>query len=267
VIARVFPTKTSLTPDDKDAYYDAPDLFTPKYDEVHVSVTFTWDIPRAQRLADAWASIGEVKLGGVAIDGESDQPFQAGMYLKKGVTITSRGCPNNCSFCMVRKGLIEFDEFPEGNIVQDNNILACSDRHLGLVWQMLKKQKSIEFKGGLEKFRITPKIAEELRGLSIKTLWLACDQKSGVEPLRKAVNILKSAGFTQNHIYCYVLIGDDRSENENRLREVFNMGALPFAQLFKDREGKTEYSREWKQFARTWSRPAAYKTLLAPTTG
>lgn len=262
----MFPTKTSMTPDDQDAYYGEPDLFTSDYDEVHISTTFTWDIPRAKRLADAWASIGNVKLGGVAIDGESDKPFQSGMYLKKGITITSRGCPNNCGFCMVRKGLIEFDDFPEGNIVQDNNILACSDRHWRLVLSMLKKQKGIEFKGGLEKYRITPKIAEELRGLSIKTLWLACDQKQGVEPLRKAVTILQNAGFNRNHIYCFVLIGDDMVENENRLKEVYNMGAMPFAQLFRDKEGKLTYSREWKQFARTWSRPAAYKTLMSNPT-
>jgi hypothetical protein len=262
MISRVFPTKTSMCPDDADAYFGAPDLFTPKYDEVHISCQFTWDIKKAYRLADAWRNHGEVKIGGVAINGESDQPFVAGMYLRKGITITSRGCVNNCSFCMVRKELIEFDEFSVGNIIQDNNILACSDRHWRLVLSMLKTQRAIEFKGGLEKHRITPKIAEDLRGLRIKSLWLACDQANCVEPLRKAVGILHNAGFTQNNIYCYVLIGNDRVENEHRLRSVYEMGAMPFAQLFKNKDNSIEYSKEWKQFARTWSRPCAYKTLL-----
>jgi hypothetical protein len=188
-IARVFPTKTSFSPTDEDCYFDAPDLFTPIYDKVFISVSFTWDRERAGKLCDAWQSHARaIYIGGPAVEGESDKPFQAGVYLKKGITITSRGCPNHCSFCQVRQGeLIEFDDFPEGNIVQDNNLLACSGRHLELVWSMLKKQKGIEMKGGLEASRTTPKIAEVLRGLRIKTLWLACDYHNAIKPLQLPV--------------------------------------------------------------------------------
>jgi len=256
-IARVFPTRTSMTPTDKDAYFGEPDLFTTplSYDEIHISCTFTWDIKKAKELVKDWEKIAPVKLGGVAINGESDQPFVSGMYLKKGITITSRGCVNNCSFCMVRRGLIEFDNFPEGNIIQDNNILACSDRHWRLVLGMLKKQRGIEFKGGLEKYRITPKIAEDLRGLRIKSLWLACDQANGIEPLRKVVTILHNAGFTRSHISCYVLAGDDAEENIRRLREVWKMGCMPFAQLYKNAENSIQYSKSWKRLQRRWSKP------------
>lgn len=261
-IARVFPTKTSMQPNDCDCYFNIPDLFTPHYDEIHISVTFTWDIEKAKIWAEFWKYHGKIKLGGVAIDGESDQPFKAGIYLRKGITITSRGCPNKCSFCMVRRGLIEFDNFPEGNIIQDNNILACSDKHWRLVLSMLKKQKAIEFKGGLEKNRITAKIAEDLRGLRIKTLWLACDTPNAIEPLRKVTEILKKAGFTRNHLYCFVLIGKDKQEEENRLREVYNIGAMPFAQLYRNKNNDVEYSREYKRFARRWARPAIYKNIM-----
>lgn len=113
-IARVFPSKTRMCPTDNDAYFGDPGLFTPQYDEIHVSVTFTWDIPKAERLARAWANHGKVKIGGVAINGESDQPFQSGIYLREGVTITSRGCPNNCPFCMVKKNSLSSMSFPKG---------------------------------------------------------------------------------------------------------------------------------------------------------
>jgi hypothetical protein len=260
-IARVFPTKTSMCPIDQDAYFTHPQLNTPFYDEVHISCQFTWDIQKANDLAVQWRRFGKmVKIGGVAIDGESNQPFQGGVYLRKGITITSRGCVNNCNFCLVRRGLIEFDEFPEGNIIQDNNILACSDQHWRLVLSMLKNQRAIEFKGGLEKSRITPKIAEDLRGLSIKTLWLACDQPNGIEPLRKAVEILKSVGFTRSHLYCYVLIGDNARENIQRLREVYKIGCMPFAQLFRNKDNSIQYSRSWKRFSRRWSKPAIIRS-------
>jgi len=104
-IARVFPTKTSMCPTDKHAYFNEPDLFTPNYDEIHISVTFTWDIAKAYKLVNSWKSKGKVKIGGMAINGESDKPV-SGLYLKEGVTITSRGCPNGCSFCLVKKNLL-----------------------------------------------------------------------------------------------------------------------------------------------------------------
>jgi len=261
-IARVFPTKTNMCPTDSDVYFGVPFFpkFMPKYDEIHISCQFTWDIQKANNLTLQWKHIAPVKIGGVAIDGESDQPFQAGMYLRKGITITSRGCSNNCSFCMVRRGLIEFDDFPEGNIIQDNNILACSDKHWRLVMAMLKKQKAICFKGGLEKYRITPKIAEDLRGLRIAELWFSCDQPNAIEPLRKAVEILKSVGFTQNHLCCYVLIGKNINEEEQRLREVWNMGCMPFAQLYRNKDDSIKYSWTFKRFARAWSKPAIIRS-------
>lgn len=260
-IARVFPTKTSMSPTDKDCYFDFPDMFTPKYDEVHISCTFTWDKKRANELAYAWQDFGKVRIGGVAIDGESDQPFVAGMYLKKGITITSRGCPNKCSFCLVRKNLIEFDEFPEGNIIQDNNFLMCSKRHRELVYEMLKKQSGIQFKGGLQASLITPEIADELRALRIKELWFACDTDNHIEGLRKAIEILKQHGFYESHFYCYVLIGKE----EQRLREVRSMGVMPFAQLYmKPEDKKTSYTKEMKQYQRIMCKPAITRNIFTP---
>ena len=258
-IARVFPTKTNMTPIDKDAYCDVPDLYTPMYDEVHISIVFTWDIARAESLQKAWfLRSPRVIIGGPAVNGESDIPFVSGMYLRKGITITSRGCPNNCNFCMVRRGLIEFDDFPEGNYIQDNNILACSDRHWGLVMSMLRKQKGIHFTGGLEKYRVTPRIADDLRSLSIHSLWLSCDQSNAIKPLQRAVEILLRAGFTRSHLYCYVLIGDNAKENIHRLREVWKIGCMPFAQLYKP----GEYSKSWKRLQRRWSKPMIVRSRM-----
>ena len=258
-IARVFPTRTSMSPNDADAYFGLPDMFTPLYDEVHISCTFTWDRGHAEYLKYQWANHGrKVLIGGPAYDSPSND-FVPGMYLKKGVVITSRGCPNNCKkYCFVpeREGKLRELPIVAGNIVQDNNILACSQQHIDKVFEMLKGQKQIEFKGGLEARRITPQNAERLRSLKIKTLWLACDTDDGIKELNKAVSILNSVGFTRSHLFCYALIGDNMLKNENRLKKIWDIGCMPFAQLFQPKDKFIKYSHEWKRFNRAWELPA-----------
>ena len=256
-IARVFPTRTNMTPTDQDAYFSYPGLFTPVYDEVHISTIFIWDKVDAKRLVTAWANHGEtIRIGGCAFDDPGGE-FVPGMYLKKGITITSRGCPFNCWFCYVprREGKIRELEIKEGNIIQDSNFLACSKGHRQQVYEMLKKQRAIEFKGGLDLRLLTDWDIEQLRGLKIKELWFACDSKEALKPLRKIADKLRL--FTRDQKHCYVLIGWDRQEEEMRLNAVLEFGFMPFAQLYKD-ESEKKYSREWKEFATHWSRPAFY---------
>lgn len=271
-IARVFPRKTNMSPTDSDAYFGTPDLFTPKnYDEIHVSVVFTWDIDKGYRLANAWRSVCEnVLISGPAFNNRGDG-FVAGKYLKKGVTITSRGCPNKCSFCLVpnREGKIRELPIVAGNIIQDNNLLACSKNHLHKVFQMLRMQKRIDFAGGFESLRIKDWIIDELRNLSIYQIWLAYDQPAQEKPLIKAVNKLKKY-FRRNQIRCYILCayeGDTIEKAEARMIRAFEIGTLPFAMRYRKpaihwKDTFVYTDRAWNLFARTWTRPAVIKARM-----
>ena len=100
-VARVFPRRTSATPDDDLAFIGDPPLALPPVDEVHVSCTFTWDRPEAERLARSWGQHGyRVSLGGPAYDAPAGD-FAPGLYVKAGMTFTSRGCIRRCPFCFV----------------------------------------------------------------------------------------------------------------------------------------------------------------------
>ena len=81
-LARVFPRRTKATPDDALAFCGAPDLFV-EADEVHVDVTFTADIPKAEALAEEWRHVAPVKLGGVAY-GDPGAEFVPRKYIKLG---------------------------------------------------------------------------------------------------------------------------------------------------------------------------------------
>lgn len=58
---KVFPRKTKATPD--DGYFGPPPLFI-NDNEIHISVTFTWDIPYAEKLYYQWEPYGKVSIGG-----------------------------------------------------------------------------------------------------------------------------------------------------------------------------------------------------------
>lgn len=262
-IARIFPTKTSMSPQDRDAYFSTPELFMPEYDEVHISVTFIWDIEKGYWLKKQWEHIAPVKIGGVAINGEGGE-FNPGMYIKRGATITSRGCPNNCPWCLVNGKLKELEIKP-GRIICDNNLLACSESHISKVFKMLKNQKAIEFSGGLESKRITEKIVIELSKLSIRHIFLAYDKKSALKDLKKSGKILNKY-FNRNQLRCYVLVGYKNDTIEcakARLIESWEAGFFPFCMLYRDE--KEEYrnrNREWSQLQRIWTRPAITKAYV-----
>ena len=139
-IIRVFPRRTKATPDDDLVRINQPPGFFDQADEIHISVAWTWDLPKAERLAKQWEQVAPVKIGGPATGMPGDD-FTPGMYLKKGYVITSRGCPNRCWFCSVwkREGNIRELPITEGWNVLDDNLLACSDDHIKAVFKMLAR--------------------------------------------------------------------------------------------------------------------------------
>lgn len=262
-ILRVFVKRTSYTPDDEMAFIGPPPMkeMIPDHDEVHISVAFTWDMDEAEDLAYQWeaATKKPVRLGGPAYHSEVCD-FTPGLYVRKGITFTSRGCNNNCPWCGVRQmeGKLRELEIHEGNVIQDNNFLQCSRQHKDKVFDMLKKQRGICFRGGLEPDLIDDHFVEGIRDLRIAELWLACDTDAALPKFKAACKKLADAGFSRHKIRCYSLIGHDMEKEEYRNREIFNAGAMPFSQLEMDfsRE-KKEYSKAWKEFQRIWQRPAA----------
>ncbi len=271
-ILRVFPGKRNqYTPDDSLVYcanynLNIPALgVLPEYDQIHISCQFTWDKAFCEELAYQFDVFGKpVKLGGVAY-GSPATDFQQGMYLKSNIIFTSRGCNNNCPWCVVPKVEGKLKEIPIclGNVIQDNNFLQCSRQHKNKVFDMLRTQKGICFKGGLEPKMIDNHFINAITSLSISELWLACDTDVKIPSFKKVCEKLTKAGFNREKIKCYALIGDNMDKNEARLREIYHAGAMPFAQLYRDfSETKTQYNKDWNAFARMWQRPAATRAHM-----
>lgn len=262
-IARVFPRKTKATPDDPLVFFGYPRPGNiPDVNEVHVSVTFTGDKGRGESLADAWAKTGlAVKIGGPAYKQPASE-FIPGLYLKNGYTITSRGCPNKCWFCNVHKVQKEFIELTikDGWIIQDDNLLACSEPHIRSVFEMLKKQPEHPELRGLEAKLLKPWHIDLMLEVKPKQMFFAYDTKDDYEPLVEAGKLLSDAGFTlkKRKTFAYVLMGypnDTFAAAEKRCQDTLKAGFIPFAMLHMDENGFQD--PEWGPFQRKWCRVAA----------
>ena len=231
-------------------------------DEIHVSVLFKHDISQGHCLAHQWEKVTPVKLGGVAFD-EPGGDFVPGMYVKHGAVITSRGCNNRCWFCSVwrREGQVRELPITEGWNVLDDNLLSCSEKHVRQVFEMLDVQKRLgnrpQFSGGFEAGLLKDWHVDLLSKLKPRRMFFAYDSSDDLDPLVVASCKLREAGFTRNHLSCYVLVGyesDSFSQAESRLRKTLALGFTPMAMLYMDSRGDRRES--WRSFQREWSRPA-----------
>ena len=268
-IARVFPRRTTATPDDSLAFTTPPPKTLPDIDEVHVSVTFTYDMEKAEQLAEAWNKTGlPVLMGGPAFN-EPGGEFVPGLYLKQGYVITSRGCPNRCHFCSVpkREGYkLRELTVKDGFNILDDNLLACSEKHIWEVFEMLKRQpEKPVFTGGLEAKLLQSWHVNLLREVKPKRMYFAYDTPDDYEPLLQAGKLLRDGGISKASqvARCYVLIGydgDTMEKAEKRLRETWKAGFFPFAMLYRDEKGAVQ--QNWKQFQRLWARPQIINQML-----
>ena len=262
MILRVFPRRTSWTPDDDLVWIGEPGLFPIDADEVHVSVTFSWDVDRSRRIADAWSRRGfDVKIGGPAISPPTDT-FTPGRYVRPGVTFTTRGCPNHCPFCLVpdREGpLVELPIQP-GHEIADNNIIAASNDHFAKVCKMLESQpRAARFIGGLEAKLLSHFHVDLLTKIRVSELFFACDFDHQLPHIQRAASLLRPH-FAQRYLRCYTLCGFNSQtpdQAEARLNAILSAGMQPMAMLYQPPTGtKIRYPKPWNSLIRTWSRPA-----------
>lgn len=264
---RVFPVRTKWTPEDPWAFVGHPPFFRPGNENtpVMVSVVFTWHRAYAEQIAESWRMYyRNVRVGGPAYDDPGGE-FVPGRFLKLGCTITSRGCPKRCGWCKVpfAEGALRLLPIHPGWIVQDNNLLACSEPHLHAVFDMLREQKRAAFfNGGLDKHYLKPWHRKLFDSIAIGELWFACDTTDDLRHLERAADIL--AGIPMRKLRCYTMIGyDDEplAAAEKRVERVLELGFMPFTQLYQpptaDMPTKV-YTADWKAVMKKWCRPAAY---------
>lgn len=157
----------------------------------------------------------------------------------------TRGCPNNCSFCIVSKkdGLCskqvaDLKQFWNGQKfirLLDANILACKDRN-NLFEQLIKSGASVDYTQGIDARLITDETAKLLCKTKIDIAHFAWDFMKNEIPILNGLKIFsKFFGKTYRNKRVYILTNYDTTPQEDyyRVKKVVELGYCAYVMIYQ----------------------------------
>lgn len=215
---------------------------------LYISVPFTWLMEDAERLADEH---GDAYLigGPGTMQPSFCEGFDPILFHNPCATFTTRGCPNQCSFCAVPKIEGEFKQLAAWRpapVICDNNLLACTMAHFSRVIESLKHFPACDFNQGLDSWLFKRKHADMIATLKHPMIRFAFDHINQETNVHDAIRTARDAGLKD--IGVYVLIGykDTPDDAKYRLEKVREWGIRPNPMRFQplDALDKNDYVAE-----------------------
>lgn len=182
----------------------------------------------------------------------------------------SRGCPNNCPFCIVcakegRKSckVADLDQWWNGqkNIVLcDPNLLACRD-HMDLLAQLAESNAWVDINQGVDARMLTEANIEALNRVKIKNIHFAWDLMERSEAVLKGLNLWREYGKKASHgafgtVYVLTNFNTTMEENLHRVYTLRGMGYDPYIMIYD----KPHAPREVKMLARWCNNRIIFKS-------
>lgn len=226
-----------------------PGLFSLGYDLVAISVIFSWHAPRAREIAlcvkehsDVWCGgPGMFSLGnwwqretGLACVRGLDQRFerQRGQYR---MTFASRGCPVNCSWCIVPRleGLTFtlYEDFEPAPILCDNNLSALpGDFQEHIIQRYTESGMTLrDANSGFEPRSFTEETYRRWKPCLRGPWRFAFDEQREAEDVQRMMGILRAESPKRKQVY--VLIGNEPMAScYERVCRVIEWGGEPYCQ-------------------------------------
>lgn len=139
----------------------------------------------------------------------------------------TRGCPNNCRWCVVPKKEGEIRPYrsweelvrPDTDklVLMDNNILAC-EHGISQLEGLIGSGYRIDLNQGMDARLVTERTADILSCLSwIRFIRFSCDQREQLTPVRRAVELLMERGVRPYRIFIYLLVTPDLADASLRV--------------------------------------------------
>lgn len=156
----------------------------------------------------------------------------------------TRGCPNNCPFCIVSKkegrksvkvaNLSEFWNGQKNIKLLDPNLLACNE-HLNLLQQLIDSRAIVDFTQGLDARLINEKNVELLAKIKVKMVHFAFDLMKNEKAITKGLDLYKRyTGINENKTGVYILTNYNTTHDEDlyRVYTVRDLGYMPFVMVY-----------------------------------
>ena len=173
----------------------------------------------------------------------------------------SRGCPRGCGFCHVasKEGkcshkvadLLEFWRGQKNIVIQDPNILACSDWK-DLLQQLIDSKAWIDFNQGLDIRLMTEEKADMLRQIKVKMVHFAWDKyqdKEIVVPKFKQFKDITKWNHRKLTVYCLTNFDTSFEQDLERVNTLKDMGYDPFIMIYdKEHTHPTDKVRQLQRW-------------------
>jgi hypothetical protein len=156
----------------------------------------------------------------------------------------TRGCCNNCSFCIVSKKegtcshkVADLSEFWRGqkNIeLLDPNLLACKD-NMELLQQLVDSNAKINFSQGLDARFINEENAELLKKINISMIHFAFDFMKFEKSIVRGLTIAKEVMQLSERATVYMLTNYDTTIEQDlyRLQKIKGLGYTPDVRIYR----------------------------------
>lgn len=214
------------------------------YDIVFSSKVFTWT--NLDKSLPSHAIIGgtgfDIKSELIS-DIEKMCPDYSLYNCTKSYGFLTRGCIRKCKDCFVpeKEGKIrphaDIDDFARHDqvVLMDNNVLS-HDHGIKQIEKIIKLGLRIDFNQGLDARLIDRPMAKLLS----KVKWhpeirLACDSMAMLEPVRKAVELLRWNNTSPPRYFCYVL-SKDYDSTIARVKFLKGIYVDPFVQTLRNKD-------------------------------
>lgn len=169
----------------------------------------------------------------------------------------TRGCPNNCPFCIVSgkegrqsRKVADLREWWAGQkeiVLMDANILACRD-HMELLEQLAASGAWVDINQGIDARLLTQENIAVLKRIKIKDVHFAWDLMQNSDRIIQGLNLwMKNGKKNRSGAWgtVYVLTNYDTTMDENlyRIYKLRNMGFDPYVMVYDKPHAPKEIRR------------------------